>query len=388
MSRKLILIVLTLMLAALTQAQGILPEPGTPPDPAINITWPPPVFALSGSVELAGSANAPGMTGYFVEFREVIFDDPDDPTDDDDADTLPWFPVTLVSTVPVENDVLGVWNTRTAPDGLYEIRLVVTFSGRAPVYFVVRPLRIMNTPPEGIDLPGTVDVVMPTLTPTLPPVTTGDDTPRVTAITNANVRSGDDVSYRRVTALLTGQTAQIIGVSSTGSGWYYIELENGWHGWIAPSTVSVSGDVSRLPRIDPPIPPTLTPIPATETPVSQANLTGSPPSIRTATPTCNVEFEVWVNITNNGTGPSFRSVTVILEDVWAATGEVQKRVYTSVPPMNPGDNFVVSGKFNVTTYYEQQHVIRAIIDPDNVQAETNEADNILTTTYTLARGGC
>ena len=73
-------------------------------EPTAEISWPPPVYVLRGEVSLLGSVNLPDMTGFFIEYRAL----------DDDLsapDTRAWLPVTLPSSTPVVNDVLGAWDT-------------------------------------------------------------------------------------------------------------------------------------------------------------------------------------------------------------------------------------------------------------------------------------
>jgi chitinase len=98
--------------------------------------------------------------------------------------------------------------------------------------------------------------------------------PYVQAFVNANVRQGDSTIYPVIGSLLNGSTAPIIGISNTGSGWYYIQLPNGTRGFISPTTVTAFGNTVGVPPVAPPPPPT--PIPSTATPI---------PIAATATPT-------------------------------------------------------------------------------------------------------
>jgi uncharacterized protein YgiM (DUF1202 family) len=106
----------------------------------------------------------------------------------------------------------------------------------------------------------------------LPTPTAFDPTPRVTSSTNANVRAGDNTNAAIVGNLPPGENAEILGISSTGSGWFYVELANGTRGWIAGGIVQVSGSLNAVPRIAPPATPTP---PFTATPaLPDAILTG------------------------------------------------------------------------------------------------------------------
>ncbi len=68
-----------------------------------------------------------------------------------------------------------------------------------------------------------------------------------------NVRFGDDEAFAIKTILEWGQTAEIVGLSSRGTGWFFIRLESGTAGWVAPWAVDVLGDISDLSFINPPV---------------------------------------------------------------------------------------------------------------------------------------
>lgn len=390
----LVLLVAMLSLSALV-AQTITPADDDEINPDANISWPPPVYLLRGEVEIYGTANLPDMTNYFLEFRpiEALSAESDAESAEEEADfEVRWFPMTLPSGIPVIEDALGAWNTETTEDGLYEIRLTINVTDDDPTEFIVGPIRIENNPPDFIDVEPVVQAT-PTSPapdrPTLAPSPTElDSTPLVTARLNANVRSGDSTDYPVIGTLFENQSARVVGRSSSGSGWYYIELDDGDRGFIAPSVVDASGDLRTVPRIDPPPPPfTPTPLP-TATPVASGNLSGSVPSLTPATPVCNQQFEVLVNITNNGTTRTTGEATVVIQDVHVATGGVQATITRVVPALDPGANFVVGGPLTVSTFFNDEHRIVVTIDQGNRVAETNENDNILTTTYTLAQGSC
>jgi hypothetical protein len=382
------LMVLLLTLTALVRAQDITPREDDEIDPAAHISWPPPVYVLRDTIELRGSASISNMTNYFIEFRPLEFVDETETDAETDSDR-PWFPVTLPSNIPVQDDILGTWNTQTTDDGLYEIRLTINVSRQSPIYFVVSPLRIENEPPPFVTIEALPPTIAPVIRPTLAPSPTPlDTTPRVTANLNANVRTGDSTGYSIITQLPAGESARVIGISSTGSGWYFIEMANGRRGWIAPSVVTPSGDIRSVPFVSPP--PTPTPAAtATPTPLpATGNLTGSLPSINPNPPTCGVPFQVLVNITNSGNLRTNVAATVVIRDIHVATGLVQAEAIRSVPEIDPGQNFVVGADFTVSTYYNEEHRITVLIDTSNLVPETNEADNTLASSYVLQKGAC
>jgi uncharacterized protein YgiM (DUF1202 family) len=254
-------VLLLLIVLALAGFQSF--EPTGLPDPNANITWPPPIYNLSGEFSVRGTANVPGMASYFLEFRPL------NPDFSPLPDTTSWTPAILPARGPVIDDVLGVWNTLMAPDGAYELRLTISTGTGAPVYARVSPLRILNqVPPFAITatplaVPTLVPNVVPTIDnsnqqlPTLVPTPTAfSTTPEAVAVTNGNVRSGDNTNYPVVGSLIANQRVQLVGRSNSGSGWWYVQLPNGTRGWVAPSVVQVSGDLTSLPRINPPATPT------------------------------------------------------------------------------------------------------------------------------------
>ncbi|MDX2078056.1 MAG: CARDB domain-containing protein [bacterium] len=409
MHKKFVLFLMSLtifVLAIAVNAQGISPNPNTPPNPNANISFPPPVYFLRGEMQIYGSANLPGMASYYLEYRPLIIA----PSPDVQLPEIPWGPISLPSNVPVQDGLLGIWNTFTVADGLYEIRLTVNITGQDPVEFMVSPLRVENSPTpfalrniQLFTLPGGLDAAVITPEAPIVPVATEsvevtDTTPTVTSNTDANVRSGDDTVYGRVGVLLTNSSAPVLGISSTGSGWYYIELSNGTRGFISPQVVAVSGDVSNLERISPPPRPvpTATPAPtraaATQPPTAGADLAGALPALNPSTPSCGVAFTVLINLTNLGSSavPAGTSFQVTFQDWW--NGNLLEADTTTVNlsgPINPGGNFVVgtTSPITVNNGGGQPHELRVVIDSNNNILETNEGNNLVIRTYTLS-GGC
>lgn len=277
--KRALLLVPFLLLSLVLQAQAQSIEPAEIVDPNANISWPPPVYVLRGEFTLRGSANLANMVSYFIEYRRLN----DDLTPQ--ADNIPWLPATLPSAAPVLNDALGVWNTTTEEDGVYELRLTINIRGSNPVFARVSPVRVENAPPPFAAIPtATPELILPTIAPlptiaqaipTLVPTPTAfDPTPRVTPnrAIDVNIRSGDGTDYSIVGSLRQGESAVILGISNTGSGWYRVQLANGTVGWVAGGVVTVTGDISRVPRVAPPATPT--PI-ATSTPaLPDATITG------------------------------------------------------------------------------------------------------------------
>lgn len=383
-----------------TEIPPLAPAVGQDINPNANISWPPPVYVLRGEASIRGSVNLPGLTNYYIEYRPYNADLT--LTDEDEL----WFPVSLPSNSAVQNDELAVWDTTTVPDGVYELRLTVNTTGNLPLLAYVRPIRVENEPPPFVTLPPLIGVteipgVIPTLTqppratptpmptqpppPTVPP--TPDPTPRVTiSVANANVRTGDSTLFDVITSYPQGTTFPILGVSATGSGWFLIQLANGSNAWVAPSVVQVSGNTGNLPRVFPPPPPvTPTPVP-TATPITQANLVAGVVALSPSQPVCAQTFNVGFDVANLGSTPTLSSGVVLLQDVH--NGQVQASTIGGYPVLNPGQTFRVQMPLTVTTFYDEQHTLVLIIDPQGQIPETNRNDNRRELTYVLQKGSC
>ncbi len=404
-----LLLALLLTVAAVLAQDQIIEPTGETVNPNVNIIWPPPVYTLRGLIDIRGTANAAGMANFFIEFRPLNFDEVLDGTQT--PQQRPWFPATLPTNQPIIDGILGSWNTSTTPDGLYELRLTVNVNGAAPQIFRVSPLRIENEPPPFLelgadDMPDVFDqlgiatpdfsaIVTPTLAsgglirPTLPATpTTASTTPMVTALTDANVRTGDDTRYDPVGVLLTGQSASVIGISSLGSGWYYIALPNGRRGFIAPSVVRLEGDVRQIQLIQPPPPPaTPTPV-ATATPPTSANLRFISLRLDPSPPTCDETFIVYATVENNGTGATNSSGEIFVSDRHNDSGNITETTIGGFPVLAPGQRFEARIPITVRTYKDERHTITVTLDSRNQINETNEGDNINAVEFTLQTGGC
>jgi uncharacterized protein YgiM (DUF1202 family) len=381
------MLILMLMSMGLTaQAQTATPTL-EPVNPNANVSWPPPVYVLRGQFTLRGSANLPNMSNYFIEFRPL---NPDATVADEDA---LWTPATLPSTAAVQDDVLGVWNTTSAIDGLYELRLTINVAGSAPTYVRVAPLRIENTPPPFA--PTEVPPLQPTLPqaelPTLQPTPTAFDTsPRVTATRNANVRRGDSTLYDVVGSLNAGDTVPVVGVSSFGTGWYYVQLPNATRGWVAPSVVTVEGDLRSVPAVAPPPPPaTATPTPQ-PTSAATINLVAGNFRFDPPSPKCNETFSVYLDVANFGSQTFFGSASIIsIQDFRRADGAFQVGTSGLIPTINPGQTVNVGPiQIKVGTFYNEEHRLVMTVDSNNLVLETTEADNTKEAIYVLQRAAC
>lgn len=384
----LLLTALLLAVVVTVSAQQIIePISAQLVNPNGNISWPPPIYVLRGQFTIRGAANLPNMTSYYIEFRPLAadFSVPDE--------NAPWFPAVLPTTAAIQDDVLGVWDTQTAPDGVYELRLTINIANASPYYFRVSPLRVENTPPPFAITPTPLPVIqapptqIPQVLPTLLPTPTAfDTTPRVTALVDANVRTGDSTQYGILGSLLTGQTAEVVGISSFGTNWYLIRLPDGRRGWIAPSVVNVSGNIGSVPQVAPPPPPTPT---FTPTPATSVNLVAGIVTFNPAAPNCNQTFNVSVDIANFGTTANLSGGSIYIVDTRTADGSVQQTTVGAFGIIQPGQTINVGPiPITVSTFYNEEHRITVTVDSAGQVPETNEGDNVNARTYILAKASC
>ncbi|MDQ7034468.1 MAG: CARDB domain-containing protein [Anaerolineae bacterium] len=390
-------LLLALIGAFVTQAQDIEPLAAPPEDADIAISFPPPVFVIGGAVDIRGTVDTLDMANYFVEYRPLLLQDTNSGATPIVDTNRPWFPATLPANQAVRNSILGTWNTTTARDGLYELRLVVNVTSGAPQIFRVSPIRVLNNPTQQfVSLPTRIPLqptptqigggsgsARPTLAATPTSLNTGE--PTVTALTDSNVRQGDDVSYPRIGSLLTGESARVIGVSAFNSGWYYIELNNGRRGFIAPNIVRFSGSESGLQRIQPPPPPTP---PATATPITSANLQVTGLRLDPPQPTCGESFDIFINVQNTGTGRSNSSGTLTVTDRHVPSGSTSGSTIGGFPELDANASFVVVASLTINVFFDETHEVVISVDPSGQVVETNEGDNSRSITYTLQQGAC
>lgn len=382
---------IVLMMVLLTSAQDISPTEVPADDADIAISFPPPVWVLGDAVQILGTADVLNLSNFVIEYREIRFDE-----DGDNSEEI-WFPATLPGSRAVRNGVLGTWNTTTVRDGLYEIRLVISLVDASQQMFLVGPLRIENDPQDsvaGLPLSSTLQATptnlpggggaRPTLAPTPTNIASGSN-PTVRALLDANIRSGDDTGYPRVDSLLQGEQAVVIGISSFGSSWFYIESPNGRRGFIAPSTVEFTGNIASLTLINPPPPPTP---PATATPITSANLLVSGISLSPFPPQCATSFDIFINVTNSGTGASSVPGSLTVIDRNNRTGVTTSSTVGAFPVINPDGNFVVVASLTVDTYFDETHTVVVTVDSGGVIPETNEGDNTSSLSYVLGQAAC
>jgi len=391
-------LILLLIPLALSQDSNPLIEPAddVQVNAAANISFPPPVYVVRDSVDIRGTVTLPTMRNFFIEFRPLVIDE----TDALPSEERPWFPATLPQMQPIVDDVLGTWNTFTAPDGLYELRLTINTDTGIPEYIRVSPIRVENDIPPFLEaevtqqagatpIPTQAAPSRATLAPT--PTSLNSGSPQVTALLDANVRTGDSTEYDRIGFLFNGESATIIGLSSFNTGWYYIQLSSGRRGWIAPSVVRAEGDLTNIPRINPPPPPT--PIPtntptSTPTPVTEANLVINTVTLDPNPPVCAETYTLFVTVENAGTGATLAGGTIAVSDTRTADGTVVESTVGAFPALGAGETFEGFIPITVSAFTEEDHSLIIRIDSTNVVPETNESDNTLTIVYELDPGDC
>ena len=399
----LVFALLLLVPAVMSQGQEtdhpIAPKEGDLINPAAHITYPPPVYVVRGSVDIRGTVTHIAMRNFFIEFRPLVLD-----MMADEEEEQQWFPATLPRIEAVEDDVLGTWNTVTLADDLYELRLTVNTGRERPEYYRVSPIRVENDPPPFVvaqpapaDAEPTQDMGEAPIEEPAPapePEPTADTQPRVNATVNANVRAGDSTVYAVIGFLRDGESALVKGISNRGSGWYYIELANGRSGFIYPHIVNTTGDLSNLPRINPPPPPPPTPVPApTALPTAPppqsnvdlviANVQVNPHGVK-----CGQTYEIQVTVRNAGSGNAPSGGLIMVRDSGQNGTAPPQTTQIAFGALVAGAQQTVAGHLTPTVHVETLHHITVQVDVNNQVVEFNENNNISATAPYALGSGC
>jgi PKD repeat protein len=110
------------------------------------ILSPVPGNVIAGNVPIIGAALHPQFLQYQLEYGP-----------EPNASNL-WYPISAVIQTPVLNGQLGIWNTPSAPDGFYTIRLRVILRDGTSIITEVNSIRVQNRTPTPI----------PSATPSIP----------------------------------------------------------------------------------------------------------------------------------------------------------------------------------------------------------------------------
>lgn len=404
--KHLVFVVFALLLlipTALAQenADPLEPKDAEMVNPEAHISWPPPVYVVRDNVDIRGTVTLAAMRNFFIEFRPLTLG-----MMDDDEEENPWLPGTLPRIEAVADDILGSWNTVTLRDGLYELRLTINTGGAEPEHYRVSPIRVENNPPAFMaEQQVAVAVEEPVAetraeeeveepAPEPEPEPTEDPRPHVVATVNSNVRAGDSTLYRVIGHLLEGESALIKGLSSYGTGWYFIELANGRSGFIYPGIVNTSGDLGNLPRINPPpLPPTPIPVPtavpAPPQPQTGADLVFHEVEIHPHPVDCKETYRIKVVVRNAGSGAATSGGTILVSDRGVNGTAQAQTTQIAYGPLAPGHTQEVTGHLTPTLHYDTIHHINLQLDSNNQVAETNEGNNLhAEAPYALGRGSC
>ncbi|MCB2180000.1 hypothetical protein KQH54_02640 [bacterium] len=194
-NQRLSLFFLGLLAAFISLSFRTLPQSQTN---GAEITFPGNGNAVQGLVQIIGSANISGFQSYRLEFASST------------ATAPAWFLITQQST-PVNNDILGEWDTSILTDGDYTLKLTVNNGTDQPVTFLIEDIRIRNYSPIETDTPAPTSqelIATPSTAPTDTPTPT---TTQLAAPTEASPNSisisGDNIKR----AILVGGILGLFG---------------------------------------------------------------------------------------------------------------------------------------------------------------------------------
>jgi hypothetical protein len=114
----------------------------------VTIDWEPDNTTVSGVVEVHGTVNPVGLFRHFLEVA---------PYDPDSAEEPIWTPISLLNATPVEDGVLGEWDTTLFPDGLYQLRIHILIVTSESLFYTLAPIAIANN--GSVDAADEVEVI-------------------------------------------------------------------------------------------------------------------------------------------------------------------------------------------------------------------------------------
>ncbi|MEW6406821.1 MAG: hypothetical protein AB1649_34000 [Chloroflexota bacterium] len=247
-SRLLVLIFFALALAGCTLDT---PSGGPAPTAAISIYEPADgtQYQLGDLVKVRSLVSAPdGAAGVelLVNGQFIRSDNPD-PVLKSGTILQPW--------QPTETGLYALQTRMTTASGVVLESATVTIQvGAAET--------APDTAAPTTAIPAPEDTITPTLTPSITPSPTLGP-PMVMANENANCRFGPGQVYDVISYLNQDQSAPITGRNAETTWWVIERVDGGGTCWIWDGVVTVSGDTSNVPIVEPPPTPTPTP---TQTP--------------------------------------------------------------------------------------------------------------------------
>lgn len=229
--------------------------------------------------------------------------------------------------------------------------------------------------------------------PTSAAPTATPSTPTATFAQGINVRRGPGLEFNPpIGAFAAGQSTDILAINPSGT-WYKVRYGGG-EGWVFAALTEAAGDIASLPRDPGPPVPTAAPptaVPATQpppAPASSSNLVAGIVELNPGQPSCAQTFNIGFDVANLGSQPTTASGTISVQDVRSADGSMQQETTGGYPVLQAGQTFRVDMPLTVSTWYNEEHTIILIIDPNNQLAETEEGDNRREVKYTLQKGSC
>lgn len=214
-------------------------------------------------------------------------------------------------------------------------------------------------------------------TPTPPPADTVTPTiANPVAIRDTLCYGGPGRVYGVISGIQAGRSLTLLGKSALLDWWIVQNPIYNVPCWVAAADLQIdlSFDTSSVEIATPP------PYPA--------NLLPGSATLDPSTPTCAVQFTVYLNVKNNGSQATITQGKVSAVDMRASDGSQQASGTGSFPTLDPGDSYQVQIPLTVSAYYGEQHNIKLVIDPDRQIPEFNETDNSKTISYTLEQGSC
>ncbi len=196
------------------------------------------------------------------------------------------------------------------------VALTVEASGQIPPNAEIpTPLPTMTQPPPPTEIPATPTITL-SPTPSIPMASVSEDT---------NCRTGPGKVYDRIGALMTNETAEVVGKNTFNNYWIIKNPDSNGNCWLWGYYATIVGNTADLQEYA--VPPTPTP----SIPVAPSNLAVTKNITISTPPTCSVDLTlVWDDNSENEGGFNVYQDGVQIASYESSPGTSQLSVNLSI----------------------------------------------------------
>ena len=211
------------------------------------------------------------------------------------------------------------------------------------------------------------------------PVVTGESRVAGTMTQPARIRVGPGATYDLLGSLDEKHEIMIVAVNPSRE-WYRISYDDHIDAWVYAEFIRPAADISGIPVETGP------PLPAEQgVNLVVVDVQIEPPLV------CNQESTVRARIRNEGTDEAQSVAWVIAEAVLMSDGSSlsENPPLAYLKTLEAAEEDTVEFPITLTTHYDEEQLIRVVVDSGNHLPETVETDNTRNSApFILQRGDC